>query len=274
MKMNKILMGLAVLAGGLFASCDTDNEATVYSVYTPNVSFEASKTEKLVSDSETEIKVLVTRFGTNGEYTMHYTGAADTDGIFTDESNGTVTFANGENRAYVTLKAANMVKGNSYTYTMTMSDEDVATADTIIGKPVQKINVVVTCDYTWELFGTGIFSSPAIIGDSWKQEVYRAKEEPTLFKLPATGYDYDLQITIKDDGTVVVPYQPLWSYTGYGDVYVWGNALGDYAAADASEVAGTYNAATGVITFNLFHYLTAIGYSFGTYTDTFTFDAK
>ncbi|UKK60117.1 hypothetical protein L6470_03655 [Prevotella communis] len=274
MKMNKILMGLAVMAGGLFASCDTDNEGTVYNVYTPNVSFEASKTEKLVSDSETEVKVLVTRFGTNGEYTMHYTGAADTEGIFTDENNGTVTFANGSNKAYITLKAGNMEKGNSYTYTMVMSDEDVATADTIIGNPVQKIDVVVTCDYTWELFGTGVFSSPEAMGGAWKQKIYRAKEEPTLYKLPATGYEYDLKITIKDDGTVIVPFQPAWSYPGYGDVYVWGNALGDYAASNASEIAGTYNKETGVITFNMFHYLAAIQYSFGTFTDTFTFDAE
>ena len=276
MKMNKILMGLAVVAGGLFASCDTDNEGTVYSVYTPNVSFEASKTEKIVSESETEVKVLVTRFGTNGEYTMHYTGAADTDGIFTDENNGTVTFANGSNQAYVTLKAANMVKGNSYTYSLTMSDEDVATADTIIGKPKQKIDIVVTCDYTWELFGVGTYSNsnPVIGLDSWKQKIYRAAENPNLYKLPATVYDYDLKIYIKDDGTVVVPFQTYWAYGDYGDVYVWGNALGDYDAEDASEVAGTYDATTGVITLTLFHYLYDYNYPVGTFTDTFTFDAE
>ena len=274
MKMNKILMGLAVMAGGLFASCDTENEGTVYNVYTPNVSFEASKTEKLVSESETEVKVLVTRFGTSGEYTMHYTGAADTEGIFTDENNGTVTFANGENKAYITLKAGNMEKGNSYTYTMVMSDEDVATADTIIGKPVQKINVVVTCDYTWELFATGTFSSPEAMEGSWKQEIYRAKEDPTQYKLPATGYEYDLKMTIKDDGTVIVPFQPAWSYPGYGDVYVAGNANNDIYNDDASEIAGTYDSTTGVITFYLFHYLAAANYPFGTFADTFTFDAE
>ena len=167
-----------------------------------------------------------------------------------------------------------MEKGNTYTYTMTLSDEDIATADTIIGNPVQKIDVVVTCDYTWELFGTGVFSSPEAMEGAWKQKIYRAKEEPTLYKLPATGYEYDLKITIKDDGTVIVPFQPAWSYPGYGDVYVWGNALGDYAASNASEIAGTYNAETGVITLNLFHYLAAINYPFGTFTDTITLDAE
>lgn len=274
MKMNKILMGLAIMAGGLFTSCDTDNEGAIYNVYTPNVSFETDEAETLVSESSTDVKVKLVRFGTSGEYTVHYTGTADTEGIFTDENSGTVTFQNGSNTAYVTLKAANMEKGNTYTYTMTLSDEDIATADTIIGNPVQKIDVVVTCDYTWELFGTGVFSSPEAMEGAWKQKIYRAKEEPTLFKLPATGYEYDLKITIKDDGTVIVPFQPAWSYPGYGDVYVWGNALGDYAASNASEIAGTYNKETGVITFNLFHYLAAISYSFGTFTDTFTFDAE
>ena len=274
MKMNKILMGLAIMAGGLFTSCDTDNEGAIYNVYTPNVSFETDEAETLVSESSTDVKVKLVRFGTSGEYTVHYTGTADTEGIFTDENSGTVTFQNGSSTAYVTLKAANMEKGNTYTYTMTLSDEDIATADTIIGNPVQKIDVVVTCDYTWELFGTGVFSSPEAMEGAWKQKIYRAKEEPTLYKLPATGYEYDLKITIKDDGTVIVPFQPAWSYPGYGDVYVWGNALGDYAAENASEIAGTYNKETGVITFDLFHYLAAINYPFGTFTDTITLDAE
>lgn len=272
--MNKILFGLAVLASGLFASCDTDNEGTVYNVYTPNVSFEASKVENLVSESETEVKVTLTRFGKSGEYTVHYTGVADTDGIFTDENEGTATFANGSSTATITLKAANMEKGESYTYTLTLSDEDIATADTIIGKPSHKIDVVVTCDYTWELFAVGTYSSPDAMEGEWEQEIYRAKEVPTLYKLPATGYGYDLQITIQDDGTVIVPFQAAWNYTGYGDVYVAGNANNDIYNDDASEIAGTYDATTGVITLNLLHYLLDYSYPFGTFTDTFTLSAE
>ena len=34
MKINKILLGLALVAGGLFTSCDTDNVGTKYNVYT------------------------------------------------------------------------------------------------------------------------------------------------------------------------------------------------------------------------------------------------
>ena len=61
MKMNKILMGLAIMAGGLFTSCDTDNEGTIYNVYTPNVSFETDEAETLVSESSTDVKVKLVR---------------------------------------------------------------------------------------------------------------------------------------------------------------------------------------------------------------------
>lgn len=154
MKMNKILMGLAVLAGGLFASCDTDNEATVYNVYTPNVSFVDKTTSLTTAESSVEVQVTLTRFGSNGDLTIHYTGSSEDAGIFTDLSNGTATFANGASTTTVTIKAEKLEKGQEYTYTLKLDDECVATADTIVGDPITVADVVILCDYNWVSAGT------------------------------------------------------------------------------------------------------------------------
>lgn len=157
MKMNKILMGLAIIAGGLLTSCDTDNEATVYNVYTPNVSFADATTNLVTAESSVEVKVTLTRFGNSGALTVHYTGSSEDEGVFTDLSNGEAIFADGSSTATVTIKAENLEKGQEYAYTLKLDEESVATADTIIGNPITVAEVVVMCDYNWVAAGTCSF---------------------------------------------------------------------------------------------------------------------
>lgn len=279
MKLNKIkLFVLAILAGGLFTACNTDNEAAIYDVTTPNISFVDPAIETLTSEASATVKVRVTRFGKSGSYTVHYTGVASEEGIFTDENNGEVTFNDGEGVAYITLKADNMEKGNSYEYTLTLSDDDVATVDETIGHPITEATVVVECDYTWQLVATGTYQSPYNFETEWAQEIYQAEEDPSVYKFNLASMAdtggipmYDMKLTIDDEGKIIVPFQKGWVYPGYGDVYVAGNFNDDIYSDDPSYIAGSWDKENGVMTMYLFHYLASIGYAFGTIPDYFVF---
>ena len=271
MKMKKYILGLALLAGALFTSCDKDNEGAIYNVYTPNVSFEKKSVDVITANPSAEVTIKLTRFGKSGQYTVHYTGSSEDEGIFTDVSNGEATFADGSSYAYLTIKADNMEIGEEYTYSIAMSEADIETADTIIGKPIADMTITIKRDYTWTKLGSGVFSSPDMMETSWAQEIYQAEENTEVYKLPdCYAKGYDLQLIIKDDGTVIVPIQIGWTYTGYGPVYVGGNANDDFYT-DGSGVAGVYDKTAGTITMAIEHYLAAMQYPFGTGVDTFTF---
>ena len=278
MKINRFkLFGLVVAAVGLLASCDTDNVSTIYDVTTPNISFVDAESETLTADASATVKVMVSRFGKSGTYTAHYTGVASEDDIFTDLNNGEVTFNDGESVAYINLKAEKMEKGNDYTYTITLSNDDIATKDETIGDPITKTIVTVTCDYTWEYVGTGTYMSPYMFEAEWEQDIYRAQENPNLYKfdwseMGDSGFPmYDLKFTIDENGNITVPFQKGWNYPGYGDVYVAGNYNDDIAEDEPSFLAGTFDAEIGVMEIGLWHYLAIIDYAFGTAPDYFIF---
>lgn len=74
---------------------------------------------------------------------------------------------------------------------------------------------------------------------------------------------YDIRFTIEGD-KVYVAAQPSWHHSTYGDIYLVGDANGT-----ADGYAGTYDAATKTVTFNLYHYVPGVG-GFGTFVDTLT----
>jgi hypothetical protein len=263
MKISKYIIGVLAFSG-VITSCDTDNIGATYTPYAQNVSFEAAKAiDTKISDTSSEFTVRLIRNITNGEYTAHYTASSETEGIFTDANNGTVTFADGQGVAYINIKAANMERGNTYTYELKLSDADVATADTIIGKPITATKINVSCDYTWVTLGKGFYSSP----DWWEDEydvVIEKAEGTNVYKVKDMLADgYDILFTIGSDNVVTVLPQASWFYSGYGDVTLEG--------AGEGYVAGTYDPATKTIELTLTHILPAAGnYNFGTFTDTLT----
>lgn len=222
MKMNKILMGLAVLAGGLFASCDTDNEAAVYNVYTPNVSFVDGTTSVTTPESSVEVKVTLTRFGSNGDLTVHYTGSSEDAGIFTDLSSGEATFANGSTTTTVTIKAENLVKGQEYTYTLKLDDESVATADTIVGNPITVAEVVVMCDYNWISAGTCTFIDYNFSdGEAIQGVKVENGEGSNVYRIvDAYGKDTgNITFILNSDGTIQLKDGKHCAYSGYAVYY-------------------------------------------------------
>lgn len=169
MKINKILLGLAIVAGGLFTSCDTDNVGPKYNVYTPSVSFLEESTSLTTAESSVEVKVKLVRMGNSGSLTVHYTGSSETAGIFTDLSGGQATFADGSSITEVTLKADNMEKGKEYVYSLELDEAAVAAADTILNNQIAVAEVAILCDYNWVSAGTCKFID------------YNFAEDPTVY---------------------------------------------------------------------------------------------
>lgn len=149
--MKKYIFGLAVLAGWLFASCDTDNIGAVYTSTAQNISFENEEPATVVvKGSAITLPVTLVRSNTAGSYTAYYTLEAEEDGIFTDKNEGKAVFADGEWKTTITVDAANMQGGTLYTFTLTLCDEDIETTDTILGKTNNIMTTVsVMCDYDW-----------------------------------------------------------------------------------------------------------------------------
>ena len=153
MKICKYILGLFALVG-IMTSCNKDNIGGIYTPYTQNVSFESDEAVNiLTSESTAEFTIRLVRNVSKGEYTAHYTFDTESEGIFTDSNEGVITFADGQSVAVISMSASNMEKGTEYTGTLTLSDEDIETADTIIGNPTFITTVTVMCDYEWEEAG-------------------------------------------------------------------------------------------------------------------------
>jgi len=165
--MKKYIFGLAVLAGGLFASCDTDNIGAEYSSTAQNISFETEEPATVVTDAtSTTVPVNITRSNTVGEYTAHYTLEAEDASFFTDKNGGSATFADGEWKTTIYIDVANMEIGESYECTLSLSDADVMTADTVLDKSnITTTYISVMRDYEWLEAGKCLF-----IDSTWEAE--------------------------------------------------------------------------------------------------------
>lgn len=262
--MKKYIFGLALLAGGLFTSCDKDNIGTIYETNAQNISFETDEASLTTKTSSASVTIMLTRSNTVGEYTAHYTLNTSDSGIFSDANSGTATFAAGEWSTSITINAGNMKGGTLYTCQLQLSSEDAATADEVIGTSTNTtVNVSVMCDYNWVALGTGFYSSP-----DWWEEEYNVEIEHAegtgLYKIKdlfAKGYD--VQFEIGSDNVVRVPEQVSWVHSSYGKVYLMG-----YLNEDDSCIAGSYNPETKQIPLTLIHYVSAG--TFGVFTDTLT----
>ncbi|MBO4841629.1 MAG: hypothetical protein J5524_11110 [Bacteroidaceae bacterium] len=220
---------LAVFAGLLLASCDTDNIAALYETNAQNISFENEEPATVVTKaSEITLPVTLMRSNTKGTYTAHYTLETADEGIFTDKSEGVAVFADGEWKTTITVDAANMQGGTLYSFTLTLSDEDIETTDTILGKSNNILTTVsVMCDYDWEELGTGYYNSE-LFEEGWDQPVYRAVGT-NIYKLPDCLYKgYDIQFELSEDGNSLVNFEPQqmgYKHGTYGMVYFYAEEM-------------------------------------------------
>lgn len=209
--MYKYIIGLMMFAG-LVTSCNTDNIGGVYTPTAQNISFVSDEAvNTITAESDIEVTISLLRNITKGEYTAHYTLTSEQEGVFTDLNGGTVTFADGSAKAYVTLKLNGMEKGNEYKATLTLSDADIETADENIGKPTVITNVTVMCDYEWVPAGTCTFYDNTIDESTLTAEGVSVENAlgTNLYRLvdayksiPDAGLlDSGISFTLNDDGT-------------------------------------------------------------------------
>lgn len=158
MKINKILLGLAVAMLGVMTSCNTDVEGVTYSPMGQNVSFETSA-PATVTTSETSIviPVRIVRSQVANEYTANFTTKASEEGIFTNDANGAVKFEAGQGVAIINVKAEKLAKGVDYTYTLKLSEAEVAGRDTITNTQNDSIVIKIHSDYNWISAGSCTF---------------------------------------------------------------------------------------------------------------------
>ncbi len=264
--MKKYIFGLALMAGFVLTSCDTDNEGAIYNPSWQNISFEMAKPAQLLTqESSLTVPVRLIRSNTTEAYTAHYTMSSEAEGIFTDGNGGQVSFDKGQSEAVVTLTANNMEKGNLYQAVLQLSDADVALADTTTKSAVKVTTISVMCDYNWTALGKGFYSSPEWWEDEYNVDILQAEgASPKLYKiLGLFQKGYDIKFTINDNNEVYVPQQASWVHNSYGTVYLWG-----YANEDSSSFAGMYDPNTKQASLTMVHFVDAG--SFGAYTDTLT----
>ena len=259
MKITKYLMGLAlVTAGMLAASCDTENIGATYEPKEANVTFLSEQPEIELQEANAIIPVKVVRANAKGAYTAHYTFTGDS--YFSDPNNGTVSFEDGQGSAYINIKATNLEPGKKINFTVTLSDADVATADTVLNNGIYKTTYTVMRVYTWIDFGKGSILSQAWADDpaspvSWELDFQKAEGFEVYKALSVYEEDKHIIIKINGDKAIVEP-QPAWNY---------GDKEGDAFVKGEGTVSGK------TVTLALEHYVpSANNYSFGVYTEIFT----
>ncbi len=158
MKITKYILGFAIVAMGFAAtSCDTDAVGAIYDSPSQSVSMQEATASVATAESNASVTVRIVRAVKSGSYTANYTAVTNGTATVTDNGGGTVTFADGEGSKEIVVTATNMEPGTTTTYTITLSDADVATADTITNSAKSSEVITFTRDFTWQSAGTCTF---------------------------------------------------------------------------------------------------------------------
>lgn len=159
----------------------------------------------------------------------------------------TVSFAAGEGTKTVTA-TCNIEIGGNEKATVSVGDSDAFIyAQNAVTFSIQ-VFPVIEINYVFGLYGTDVYP--------WK--VYDMGDGN--YRLPAYGYDYDIDFTINGKNQIIVKPQPAWKHQTYGDVWVIGNYYGDANSnGKGSGLAGVYDPETGVGQIVLLHYVPELG---------------
>ena len=297
MKLNKYLLGLAVVAMGGLTACNTDVEGEFYPYSTDYAQFDAASHSVSLSNTEDHvtIPINITRANTSGALTVNFTAAASHEGIFSNDANGMVTFAPGQGTATFNVIAQNVEKEVPYQYALSLAGDPVGVltmvqnGDTIDYKPGQQLNTVIKVqregDWTpwapWNSEGTGDYTYSGNYFDpgddpdlpfSYRQSL----GNPNLYKLRIQHWGNDVTLILdydKSTGRVTIPPTFTGATDGtYGDVYITdaANYVTMQGGTPKDTDYGTFDEELGVITLQLYYYVSA-GY-FGNTPEYFYLD--
>ena len=232
MKISKYLLGFALL-GLALTSCNTDNEGAIYKASDVNVSFENEDLATVTTAENTiTVPVRIIRGDKSGAFTATYTTEASEAGIFTDDCNGSVSFADGEAVKVINVTASNMVVGKKYSYKINLSNETLAHADTITKSAVASTKVNIMCDYNWLDAGTATLTDYTWYEEPQSGEVKMLHAEGTnIYRLVSplktlydgleTGPDAsNFEFTVDANKDINFPdgiYLNWWGYKMYYD---------------------------------------------------------
>ncbi len=240
MKLGKYILGLALVAVGL-TSCEKDNVGAIFEPTQANISFIADEQSKLTDQTSIEVPVALGRAITKGTYTATLSIVEADEGVTLKSDK--VTFADGEGMAYATVVVTNMKQGNSYGCTLTLSDEDVATANTKFGEQINTTYVEVMCDYNW------VSAGYCTVVDGWYTEMFSAEEVPVMnaegtnvYRLlsplyyvyvdsevdPSQTCDADLEFILNQDGSIKISEGTMPLYYMDGSDKYYGYFTSDY----------------------------------------------
>ena len=266
MKINKYFLGLAVAIMGGLTSCNTDVKGDYYHTGLDNVSFEiASKSLSVpVEESTATIPVTVTRGNITSAYTVHLETEASAEGIFSNDANNTITFEAGQGTTTFNVKAANLEKEVKYTYTLKLSEADVATADTITNTQIPAITITVQRegDWTewkkWNSAGTAdyIYGGYFFSGEDpdlpflYRQSV----TTPSKYQLKLQHWGSDVDLIMDYDASTGIVYLPEtftgYTHATYGPIYVT-----DYTNySPDSGIYGKFDTQKGIITLVVYYF--------------------
>lgn len=265
MKINKYILGLAVAVLGGLSSCNTDAEGTLYNSDLEHVSFDGTSTSVSLSTDETSttIPVTINRGVVANASTITFTAEASEAGIFSNDANGSVSFAPGQNSVTFNVKAVNLQKDQSYTYKLSLSDAAIATADTITGVKQNKVYTIKVSragDWSewekWNEEGTADyhFAGITLSGTQDNLKFYHrhntAIPSKQQFKLEKwfAGVDFIIDY---DTETKVISFSDTftgYTHSEYGDIFI--SDVSQYLP----EYQGSFDEKKGIITLPAYYY--------------------
>ncbi len=221
--MKKIFSILIILTF-VFISCDQENIGTIYEPDGAYVAFSTSVVPGNILTAENNFSVSVqivrSTLTSPTTATVSLEMNDNIEGVFDLEST-TVTFQEGENKAYVKIiplvEPALIDPTKSYTFKLTLTGDNVSE---FYNQTTYKAS------FKYTPIGTGTFES-SFFGDVWSVDIEKLEVgNITLYKvkdLYESGYD----ITIIVEGNIVtIDEQPAWYYDDeYGDVYISGSGI-------------------------------------------------
>ncbi|MBR5102877.1 MAG: formylglycine-generating enzyme family protein [Muribaculaceae bacterium] len=225
----------------------------------PNISFVKSEQQVTINDENTVIPVVLKRGNTNGTYKATIILETEQTDNFTLQSDK-VNFADGEKEATAYVLVKNMVFGETYQCTLTLSDADKATTNHEYGDQIVSTTVSITRNYMWTELNPCTFTDYTWEnGDPVSGQVRVMRAEGTnMYKLIAPlatvfrgiesgGDNSDFEFTLDADKNMSFPdgtYLDYWGYKMYYNAstypdYCYITRTGDSYEVNFLLLAGT-----------------------------------